>query len=106
MLRQVVRTPAVGAGDLRQYLLVQEIADSLGQPDVMELWKSAPYHLNFLDGYQLRSRFDAECATSAGAGMLADAIEGRQDLLLDVSRVRHVGRPGADAELVARDGRP
>jgi Helicase conserved C-terminal domain len=87
MLRQVVRTPPVTADDLRQYLLVQAIADSLGQPDVMELWKSAPYLLNFLDGYQLRSRFDAECATRDGASMLAGVIEGQQDLLLDDSRL-------------------
>ena len=87
MLRQVVRTPPLGADDLRQYLLVQSVADSLEQPDVMELWKSAPYLLNFLDGYKLRSRFDAECATPDGERKLAAVIEGQQDLLLGSSRL-------------------
>lgn len=87
MLRQVVRTPSLGADDLRQYLLVQSIADSLQQPDVMELWKSAPYLLNFLDGYKLRSTFDSERATRDGARRLSAVIEGQQDLLLDSSRL-------------------
>ena len=67
MLRHVVRIAAPREADLRQYMLAQAVADALDQPDVMELWKSAPYLLNFLDGYKLRSRFDADCAVPARA---------------------------------------
>jgi hypothetical protein len=83
MLHQVVRTPPLRITDVRQYLLIQTIADILEQPDVTELWKSAPYLLNFLDGYKLRARFDADWAIPGQAQDLASALEGQSDQLLD-----------------------
>lgn len=89
MLRHVLRTPGLAESDLRQYLLVQRVADALDEHDVTELWKSAPYLLNFLDGYKLRSRFDADRAVPERAAVLADTI-------------RSSGAPLLDRELVAR----
>lgn len=83
MLRQIVRTPAPQVDDLRQYMLVQDLADILDQPDITELWKSVPYLINFLDGYQLRARFDAERKSPEGARELAAAFSGYEHLLLD-----------------------
>ncbi|MGO9960892.1 MAG: C-terminal helicase domain-containing protein [Solirubrobacteraceae bacterium] len=87
MLRQVVRIPPLRIGDVRQYLLIQTIADILEQPDVTELWKSAPYLLNFLDGYKLRARFHADRALPDRAEELASALEGHADQLLDRSKL-------------------
>lgn len=91
MLRHVVRTLPPTVDDLRQYLLAQDIAVQLGQPDVTELWKSAPYLLNFLDGYQLRARFDADCAIPDRARDLWRLLDGQGDLLLDEQRLAAYG---------------
>jgi Helicase conserved C-terminal domain len=88
MTRQVVRTCAPAPDDIRQYLAAQEVADYLEQPDLIELWKSAPYLLNFLDGYKLRSEFDAACESRRAAAELAALIRPSEPLLLDHDRLR------------------
>lgn len=82
MLKQISRSCDPLRDDLRQYVMVQDIAEELGHHDVTELWKSAPYLINFLDGYQLRRRFDAQCARADTAKDLAEQFVGREDLLL------------------------
>jgi hypothetical protein len=88
MLTEHITKPPVEPGDVRQYLLAQDVAGALRQPDVTELWKSASYLLNFLDGYQLRARFDDACAVNGGRGELADIVGAGRDLLLDTDRIR------------------
>ena len=87
MLHQIVRTPALQLTDVQQYLLIQAIADLLEQPDVTELWKSAPYLLNFLDGYKLRARFDADRAVPDYERELAAVIDAHAERLLDRSKL-------------------
>ena len=72
-------TPA----DLHQYLLAQDVAHELDQHDVTELWKSAPYLLNFLDGYKLRSRFDAALQVARLAPAARGALNATKADLLD-----------------------
>ncbi len=88
MLRHVPRVATPTPADLHQYLLVQDIADELGQQDVTELWKSAPYLLNFLDGYQLRTRFDAACKAPDQAAELAALLNATKAELLDRAKLR------------------
>jgi hypothetical protein len=83
MLRHVPRIASPTPADLHQYLLAQDVADELNQHDVTELWKSAPYLLNFLDGYQLRSRFDAACKSPDLAPALAGLLNTTKAALLD-----------------------
>jgi hypothetical protein len=83
MLRHVPRNAAPTGGDVHQYLLAQDVARELGEPDVTELWKSAPYLLNFLDGYKLRRRFDAACQSEDQAPALAELLEATEAPLLD-----------------------
>jgi hypothetical protein len=83
MLRHVPRVAAPTPADLHQYLLAQDVAHELGQHDVTELWKSAPYLLNFLDGYKLRSRFDAACKAPDLAPALAALLNTTKADLLD-----------------------
>ena len=87
MLHHIVRTPALQLTDVQQYLLIQAIADLLEQPDVTELWKSAPYLLNFLDGYKLRARFDADRAVPDYERELAAVIDAHAERLLDRSKL-------------------
>ena len=79
---------------------------SSDQHDVMELWKSAPYLLNFLDGYKLRSRFDAACK-SPRAPALAALLNATKADLLDREQLLAYddGRPRRSAHARARQGR-
>lgn len=83
MLRHVPRKTSPTPADLHQYLLAQDVAQELDQHDVTELWKSAPYLLNFLDGYKLRSRFDAASKSSDLAPALAALLNTTKAELLD-----------------------
>jgi hypothetical protein len=38
-------------GDVRSYVRLQRISSALGQADLLEYWKSAPYVFNFMDEY-------------------------------------------------------
>ena len=56
MMREV---PSAGlqltADDVRDFLALQRIGRAVGQPRVLEYWKSAPYLLSFMDDYKLKS---------------------------------------------------
>lgn len=41
--------------ELLGYIGLQRIANQLGQGDITEYWKSAPYLLNFMDAYELKN---------------------------------------------------
>ena len=42
--------------DVGQYLALQNVARSLEHDDILEYWKSSPYLLNFMEGYDLKRR--------------------------------------------------
>jgi len=46
------------AVDLQTYLALEQTAERMGQPDMIEFWKSAAYPLNFMTGYRLRKLVD------------------------------------------------
>jgi Helicase conserved C-terminal domain len=48
----------LGVADLASYVAVDGLARSLDAGDVLEYWKSAPYLLNFMDGYKLSNTID------------------------------------------------
>jgi hypothetical protein len=50
--------------DLAGYLSLQKLSRVLGQSDTLEYWKSAPYLLNFMDGYKLKDAFESSIETS------------------------------------------
>lgn len=87
MLRSTVRTASPTPDDVRQYLMIQDVAEQLEQPDVTELWKSAPYLLNFLDGYKLRARFDTACSAPGSARELAATLKRNEGLLLSREQI-------------------
>lgn len=55
MLRQV---PADGveltAGDVERFVALSRVGEAVGQPAVLEYWKSAPFLLSFMDEYKLK----------------------------------------------------
>lgn len=83
MLRQCMRLSSPRESDVRHYLQLQDIARIVEQPDMTELWKSAPYLMNFLDGYKVRARFDEIGSKRSSAGELVALISNGTDSLLD-----------------------
>ncbi|MCY3676525.1 MAG: helicase-related protein [Gemmatimonadetes bacterium] len=70
MLREV---PCAGveltAGDVQDFLALEQIGREVNQPRVLEYWKSAPYLLSFMDDYQLKKRVVAELDVSPDNGL-------------------------------------
>ena len=59
--------------DLAAYLGLQRVADLLGEPDLLEYWKSAPYLLEFMDHYKYKERFkEALTAPERQMGLAAE----------------------------------
>jgi hypothetical protein len=73
--------PRLVTEDLMQFRELDQIAGSLKSGDVLEYWKSAPYPLNFMDGYQLAREFE----TAHRSGALGGVERG-----LDVDGVREL----------------
>jgi hypothetical protein len=76
--------------DLESYLSMRRILDASGVGDAIEYWKSAPYLLNFMDGYILKRRVND--ALDAGGEELAGAMHSGRGALLSQSEVTEYGR--------------
>ena len=51
---------AVKSGDVRSYLHTAALSITLGLADPVEMWKSAPYLVNFMEGYKLKQLLQDE----------------------------------------------
>ncbi len=79
--------------DLDPYLGMQKIARWFNLPDTLEYWKSAPYLLNFMDGYQLKQKFTHTLRSQTRARELGELIRSHGRMLLtrdDVSLDREI----------------
>ncbi len=81
-VREVIECGALAAADLRGYLTLQRVARALERDDTLEFWKSAPYLLNFMDGYELDRGFRAALAHPRTHDELAAALDTSPDVLL------------------------
>lgn len=75
--------------DVEAYCALQLVARSLGAGDTIEYWKSAPYLLNFMEGYDIKRKVDHSQHDAVKAAAVATALSGAAGLLLnweDVSR--------------------
>lgn len=78
--------------DLAGYIGVERVAHQLSAGGVMDYWKSAPYVLSFLEGYQVRRHLDE--AFAADPALMASAAVGNAGITgTDVDRYRSV-EPG------------
>jgi len=88
MLKQVEATSTrLSAKDLGDYLSLQKIARVLNQTDTLEYWKTAPYLLNFMEGYKLKEIFIASAEIAESEKELAKVLESSA-LLLNAKDVR------------------
>jgi hypothetical protein len=84
MLREV---PSIAtkleSRDLNSYLSLQKIACLLGEADMLEYWKAAPYLLNFMDDYKFKSAFTEALQVSERETELAESIGDDNGMLLN-----------------------
>jgi hypothetical protein len=102
MLRsQVDASLAVQAEDLRTYAAIHALSHELDVGDALEYWKSAAFPLNFMEGYQLRTKLleaarEGYCSdslamavTTAHAGSLPfERIEKYREVHIPNARLR------------------
>jgi hypothetical protein len=89
MLKAVVKDDlAPSASDLRTYPSMRALSDELEVDDAIDYWKSAPYPLNFMEGYQLRAVLQDRLERKADDRALVDAVEksGPAHVPLDIIR--------------------
>lgn len=58
MLAEAPLDAELAAADLEQLRVLGKIGDVLNARGLVEYWKSSPYLLNFMKGYQIKTRFD------------------------------------------------
>lgn len=71
--------------DVRAFVRLESIADSVGQPGVLEYWRSAPYLLNFMDKYKLKQEILLKMASLRSD--LPQRLVAAPELFIDWKRV-------------------
>jgi hypothetical protein len=64
MVTEARPTARLSHTDVAQYLALEDVRQALGSHDLVELWKSAPYLLNFAKQYQFKSQLEADSRSS------------------------------------------
>jgi hypothetical protein len=67
MMREVGgQRPKLQVSDVRSFSMLHRVGKEIGQPAVLEYWKSAPYLLNFMESYKLKEALEdrLECCSS------------------------------------------
>jgi len=108
MLRErEAAVPPPSPDDLSGFVAMRRIAIELGAPLSIEYWKSAPYFLNFMDGYQVGRKFreadfdDDQRRRLIGGAQLLDprAVAGREDVEAGNARLRALVADTIDSDL-------
>jgi hypothetical protein len=82
-VREVVQSADdISTDDVRSYVALRHIAKAVGAPMTIEYWKSAPYFLNFTDGYLLGDKVKAAIRDGRG-DELAPLLDSAQLLSAD-----------------------
>lgn len=68
--------------ELQHYLGLQRVANQLGNGDVLEYWKSAPYLLNFMEDYEFKRKLRQAIQSENGLS-LTRAVQALRSGLLD-----------------------
>lgn len=91
MLADVTSKAALRPRDLSSYVTLQRVARLVDHGDTMEFWKSAPYLLNFMDGYGLKDSLKESSEDPAVAPELAYTLAAGRESLLPWRRVTSYG---------------
>ena len=68
MVEERIVSCAVGLADVAQAISLDRVRDAVGAQDIIEYWKSAPYLLSFMKGYDVINRLGKHVRTGARIG--------------------------------------
>jgi hypothetical protein len=74
-------------GDLTGFAALRRVAESVNGNATVEYWKSVPYFINFMEGYQLAERVQESLKTAAGRAQLEPLLQ--QTQRLDPAALEH-----------------
>lgn len=69
--------------DVKDYVRLQDVADQVGAPNVVDFWKSAPYLLNFMEEYRLKQKLREQIDSSQDGPALVSKLAKASEMLLD-----------------------
>jgi hypothetical protein len=69
--------------DLNGYVSLQNVADALGEGDILEYWKSTPFALNFMETYKLKKLFDDATSDTERRANISRLLTPQSGLFLD-----------------------
>lgn len=104
MLLDVVRHAPIERSDLRQARLVDEVSRAVESYDTIEYWKSAPYLLNVMKDYKLKTKFRDGFA--ARNPVIQDTLVRFEDQLLrrsDIEEYREIDPSNGRLRALLRD---
>lgn len=103
MVKERPLVPLLTPDDLGDLRLVETVGQILGERDTIEYWKSSPYLLNFMRGYQLKRAMELDLKRKSSS--LPDVIEAHSKRLLRASLIeRYAAVDPANARLRAMQG--
>ena len=94
----------VYSDDFSGYVALRRIAEEVNAPLTVEYWKSAPYFLNFLDGYRVGERLREQMRSPEERATLMPLLRGAQRIARsDVERFRPLDWANARLRALASD---
>ncbi len=85
MLKEYIEIASVKADDFVHAICFQKVAQAVQSHNIIEYWKSSPYLLNYLKGYQLRDKVDRLIKITPEK--ITDIIEDSQDKIITKSQI-------------------
>jgi len=76
-----IEPPRLRETDIRGYLALAKVAEALEERDLLEMWKSAPFVFNFMEGYKIKEALDAELETGRMLPPLVEALRAGHGVL-------------------------
>ena len=96
MLKEIKKPAPLKSSDIEDAMIVDKIAECVDAGEHIEYWKSAPYLINFLKNYKIRTKLD-NCIDNPTRELLHAFSKARSRLLkkkkLDGSRVLDPANP-------------
>ncbi len=93
MLQRIpVEHLSLESSDLRGYVTTRHLSHRLGAGDPIEYWKSAPYLLNYMEGYKLKAAVESALASNDKANLPELLREMTDSGLLRFDQVRAYAR--------------
>lgn len=78
----------MGAEDINDYLVLDELADIIGHRNPVEYWKSSPYLLNFMDNYKLKVKFEKAVLKYDAGSPLHHILKNGHSLFMPWEKIR------------------